>query len=260
MADDDGLDDFFAKKDKKGKSKKNKFVAADLLEDGKQPLKSEKPKKKKKPKEKSDESNVADGTKKEEEEEWIEVDNEEVNYSGLKIKTLQIVDESEQDRENQEQAEDEDGETAGIKSTHQGPWAGVVQSQTPTESAPLSIEAGDQPSEETAEKKDEPAKAPTKYIPPGLRKAMMEEANSPVAPVRRGKPRAAPDIQSEMHFPTLGGTSDVVDRHRDKEFERENPKSRFETVRGGNRQLEDSSKHGLELEIENKFDLLQDNN
>lgn len=259
MADnDDGLDDFFAKKDKKGKSKKNKFTTAEFLEEGAQPPKSEKPKKKKKPKEKSDNSKTAGGVVKpgEEEEEWLEVDCEEVNYTGLKIKTLQIVDEAEQERENQEQAEDEDGESPGSKNTQQGPWSGVVQ--PPAESAPGASDPSDEPSV-PSEAKVEPAKAPTKYIPPSVRKAMAESANNP-SPLRRGQPRVAPDIQSQMHFPTLGQTSNTVDRRQDKELERENPKGRFEMVKSGNRQLEDSSKHGLKLEIENKFDLLQDNN
>lgn len=249
---DDSLDDFFAKKDKSKKKGKAKVTPGDIL--AKQ---EEKPKKKLKRKkeekeggqETSEDRGEKDSTKnpKPEDEEWVDYEQVEKDYSGLRIQTLQIRDENSDDDKDTRDSGDEDGEEGEKGEGSKGPWnkgssnqnasaaaaaaAAVVQEDTPPP----------EPRPETP-KEDAPAQMPRKYVPPGARAAAS--APSGPTPLRRGGKKNAPNIQSEEDFPTLGGGPVEAP---------ESNLSSFERVRGGGRQMEDERSKGLKLQLGNKF-------
>merc|ERR1711862_1039773 len=175
------LDDFFAKKDKKKKTKKgfskaNTEVLAKNLE--------ENDRKEQQAEEKANDvnrvqrlaenaptiSNEADV------EEWKEYEENKLDYSNLKIDALKLEGEEEEDEEDIEL--NEDGEKKK-KSKEGGPWSKLVASD--------SIEDSKEEEEDTSEpvKEDTPAQvapaastaASATYVPPHLRNVSNASAN-----------------------------------------------------------------------------------
>jgi len=185
--DDSSLDNFFAKKDKSKKPKKKKKGA------------------------KSDED--VTGTKSEKPrvqgDDWNDFEEEkEKDYSNLKIQSLQVTDESNQDNddENGNEGDDEDG---GKKTD--GKW------NVPTP-APEQVQA----------EPEAPSLPGThnvvggKYVPPSVKRSNMMAMGQKV---NSRKPLAAPDIQSKAAFPTLSAANqDLSDSNKSTDFE---------AVRGG---------------------------
>lgn len=248
---DANLDDFFAKKDKTKKKSKAKYTANDILAQQETETKSKKTgAKKKKAKDKLSKENPqaksnSKEDKKAEDEEWADFqEEEEADYSGLRIKELQISKEEEEERENTEGDDDiEDdgsGEKSTKKSTVQGPWN--IQNAPQPIKEPEPVKSEPEPIKEPV-KDDTPAK-PAKYIPPAARQAALLPKS--IAP-QRGRKKNAPNIQSEEDFPTLGGAGP------DPEFERN--RGTYEQVRGGHRQSDDH-KQSVKLQLGNKFDAL----
>ncbi|CAH1241375.1 Hypp6354 [Branchiostoma lanceolatum] len=165
------LDDFFAKKDKskgKGKKKKGKISTDVLAKELEGPGKKKVLKKKKEKGEKVDKGPSKEGSPVEEIEE-----PEEKDYSGLRIASLNISEQRQEEQEpspQEEQEYDEAGEPLPMRESAQGPW------RMPTG-------GGEQPSA-VAEPPPEPTPAPapaaagagpSKYIPPSLRAAMAAQ-------------------------------------------------------------------------------------
>merc|ERR1712062_912181 len=226
------LDDFFAKKDKKKKTKKgfskaNTEVLAKNLE--------ENDRKEQQAEEKANDvnrvqrlaenaptiSNEADV------EEWKAYEENKLDYSNLKIDALKLEGEGEEDEEDIELNED-------------GPWSKLVASD--------SIEDSKEEEEDTSEpiKEDTPAQvAPaastaasatkSSYVPPHLRNsAANSAASSPATGVRPGGPRRmkhAPDISSEVYFPSLSAAMGTDDPNRGQG--QANSNRGFEEVKSG---------------------------
>lgn len=263
---DSSLDDFFAKKDKsKKKSKSSKLTPDDILSKTDEPVKKDKKSKKDKSKSqtsKSTEDKVASGViNPAEDAEWLEVEEEqEKDYTGLRIANLQVS-EKQEDTGDEEVAEeneeeDEDGETKEKKDTgQQGPWKGT--------SAPVAPVPGvvKPPAEEPpVPKEDSTPKGPAKYIPPAQRAAAAAAArgespatpSGPTIPAHlRGRKKAAPNLTSEEDFPTLGGGAPPPQPQ-------DSDTRNFEKVQYGGRQMEDPTKLREQLSVANKYAALQD--
>lgn len=268
MADD--LDDFFAKKDKKKKTK-SKFTPAELLQqqqtsttgDGNAAAEKKK-KKKSKSKEASETSASVDNKETfsiEKEEDWVAYEVEkEVDYSGLRIANLQISKENEEENEEEEEyEEDEEGNTIERKVKEEsGPWNKAVQPVPQTVQRPATPESEEE-KPPVVEEEEAPAAAgaPKKYVPPSVRRAAALAAVTPASgpPLRlmRGRKKEAPDVQNVMEFPSLGGMTPAQERQQEREF---GSGSKFETVRVGNRDLNQSSAT-QKLELGNRFASLE---
>ncbi|XP_046357426.1 protein CDV3 homolog isoform X1 [Haliotis rufescens] len=244
------LDDFFAKKDKSKKKSKAKIIPAvgDVLEK----TDESKPKKerKKRDKEKSQtSSNTSQGStrKVEDDEEWIDFQDEtEKDYSGLRIQNLQITKEEEDEREEAEEMEEgEDGEPKDRQGAASGPWAvsSSGQPQVAPGTAPM-LGGGAQPEpapQPPKPKEEAPVKTTGKYVPPGARSSGGGGSSSASSAQAIRRKKEAPNIKSEVDFPTLGGGRN--DGFQDaQEANYEHP----------------GSKRGMQLSLENKFAALQD--
>jgi len=236
------LDDFFAKKDKSKKKSKSKYATVDgILSSKEEEPKKTTEKKKKEPKEKPQQQGDGTGETRVEDEEWKDFEQEaETDYSGLRIQTLQIGKEEENEEKEEEEEVDEDGEVIERKDTSAGPWA-AMQASKPAPPPP-------EPVKQVVE---EPAPKPSgKYVPPGARAAAM--APQPLVQ-RRGK-KTAPNLTSEEDFPTLGIQAD---REREAAQLYMSQGSQFEQVRSGGRQSEDPTMRTPQLTLGNKFEALQ---
>lgn len=239
---DNSLDDFFAKKDKsKKKSSKSKMTPTDVL--GKA---DEGPKKVKKKKDKEQPgglglNSVEEETAKKqaEDDEWTDfAEQKEVDYTGLRIQTLQFR--QEEDRETGEsEGEGEGGDGDGGRDSASGPW-NASSGQT---SAVQTSGAASAP--EPEEKKE--TTAPKKYVPPAQRAGAQGSGGSGK---KVGK-KSAPNIQSEEDFPTLGGGPQ--------------PSSgtawgakKYESSVASDIDTNPAQRRGVNLSLENKFAALQD--
>eukprot|EP00093_Oithona_nana_P010588 10588.XXX_409969_410979_1 [CDS] Oithona nana genome sequencing. len=275
------LDDFFAKKDKKKKTKKgfskaNTEVLAKNLE--------ENDRKEQQAEEKANDVNrvqrLAENaptiSKEADVEEWKEYEENKLDYSNLKIDALKLEGEGEEDEEDIEL--NEDGEKTK-KSKEGGPWSKLVASD--------SIEDSKEEEEDTSGiinfifclinlepiKEDTPAQvAPaastaasatkSSYVPPHLRNsAANSAASSPATGVRPGGPRRmkhAPDISSEVYFPSLSAAMGTDDPNRGQG--QANSNRGFEEVKSGGSQSYASrgSSNAPKLSLDNKFAALRD--
>jgi len=203
------LDDFFAKKDKKKKGTK-KFskantdvIAKNLEESAKKELKAQE---KLEPLATSAALNIEEKTetaKVQEDEEWDDYIENTKDYTGLKIESLKVESEPEEEEEETTQL-NEDGELVVVKK-ESGPWN--KQGGGNNNNAENKHE----------EKAPEPAPAPTSaaeqtrssYVPPHMRgMGAATAAAEQKRPQPRGRMRAAPDINSEVYFPSLSSTVD----------------------------------------------------
>ncbi|XP_039266581.2 protein CDV3 homolog isoform X1 [Styela clava] len=252
-AEDDSLDDFFAKKDKgkKGKKKKTKYIAtealAKTLEKINAGVEEEESKAPKKEKETSDGmkgvNNNVDG------EEWHEYEDEsERDYSDLKIQNFQISEQQEIEPEPEPQYNDE-GELIPPKEA-EGPWKNVTKetSQSPApEPAPM----------RKPEPTSEPAVTKSVYRPPHSRMTPSSGGtpSSGIQPGsgRRRRPQEAPVINSEIDFPSLASAVQDTEHHVG-----------FETVKSGaksisrSQQQQQNSSQSAGLTLGNQFAALRD--
>ncbi|ESO90193.1 hypothetical protein LOTGIDRAFT_164509 [Lottia gigantea] len=227
MADDNSLDDFFAKKDKSKKKSKSKMTTttSELLSQMEE--NHAKKQRQKREKETEKQAGLSDrlsddlkGTKQKESEDWQDFEDEqEKDYSGLRIQTLQIGKEGneEQDEEEEEEKEEVESESKTTRDLSQGPW----KQSTP---APAPVQEPEKP-------KDETPKTTGKYIPPSLRGGPSSSAAS--TPSRRpmGK-KSAPNITSEMDFPSLGGNKAPVVQNNSESIENPNQRGKLNLTLG----------------------------
>jgi len=220
--DDKNVEDFFAKKDKGKKGKKGKFTGTRDRESIAKSIEESKQTGKEKVKEKQT-SNIQSAAEKAEDE-WIDFDEPTIkDYTGLKIQTLQISEKQEESAGSGDDENDEEGDGASKKDN---PWAFSQSAQAPAAPAPAPAET-----------------RPTGvYRPPGFNRGPMP---------RRG-PRAAPEIGSEIAFPSLNA---AVQSEKRKDMQNTG-RSAFETVKHGSRSTEPMANRGPKLDLGNKFDAL----
>ncbi|CAH2283040.1 CDV3 homolog isoform X1 [Pelobates cultripes] len=237
------LDDFFAKRDKKKKKEKGSAAAAAASAagsrgaarppEGLQTLVSSSAsapgQSKFTKKERSGRSDGQDPQQeKKEDDEWKDFEQKEVDYTGLRIQSLQISNEKDDDdyEKKEEQGADwEDNVGYGSEKTS-GPWNKSASAQ-----APVNVVA----------EVPEPVQSSGVYRPPGAR-----------ASATTRKPQGPPEIFSDSQFPSLQSTAKHIESRRDKEMEKT-----FEIVKHKNRAREEAAKNqALRLQLDNQYAVL----
>ncbi|XP_058275971.1 protein CDV3 homolog isoform X2 [Hirundo rustica] len=227
------LDDFFAKRDKKKRKEKSSRSAAAASSAS------------------SAGSNAAGGpagaprptegggssakAASKEEDDWKEFEQkEEIDYSGLRVQSMQISEKEDDESEKREEPSDsweETGGGGGGVDRSSGPW---------NKSAPAPAPVVEPIVTETPE----PVQTGGVYRPPGAREG--------------GRPRRAqqgpPEIYSDTQFPSLQSTAKLVDSRKDKEMEKS-----FEVVKYKTRGRDEVSKNqALKLQLDNQYAVLGD--
>ncbi|XP_076187164.1 protein CDV3 homolog isoform X3 [Aptenodytes patagonicus] len=133
-----------------------------------------------------------------EEDDWKEFEQkEEIDYSGLRVQSMQISEKEDDESEKREEPGDNWEETGGGVDRSSGPW---------NKSAPAPAPVVEPIVTETPE----PVQTGGVYRPPGAREG--------------GRPRRAqqgpPEIYSDTQFPSLQSTAKLVDSRKDKEMEK----------------------------------------
>ncbi|KAM6277975.1 protein CDV3 homolog isoform 2-T3 [Spheniscus humboldti] len=148
-----------------------------------------------------------------EEDDWKEFEQkEEIDYSGLRVQSMQISEKEDDESEKREEPGDNWEETGGGVDRSSGPW---------NKSAPAPAPVVEPIVTETPE----PVQTGGVYRPPGAREG--------------GRPRRVqqgpPEIYSDTQFPSLQSTAKLVDSRKDKEMEKS-----FEVVKHKTRDTEPS--------------------
>ncbi|XP_068092375.1 protein CDV3 homolog [Hyperolius riggenbachi] len=230
--DERSLDDFFAKRDKKKKKDKGSAPGskgAARPPDGAQPSPATLTSVGKiMKKDKMSRGEGQDAQLEKEEDEWKEFEQREVDYTGLRLQSLQISNEKEDDESEKKEDQGIDWEESGGSSADkaQGPW---------NKSAPA------QPTVNLETEEPEPVQQSGVYRPPGAR----------VTTAAR-KPQGPPEIYNDTQFPSLQATAKHIESRRDKEMEKT-----FEIVKHKNRAREEASKNqALRLQLDNQYAVL----
>jgi len=265
------LDSFFAKKDKKKKSKKgfskaNTDVLAKNLEE--QDRKEAKADEKTAVPLATSEANRAQAANLQQdkaaaEEEWKDYDDEKKDYSNLKIEALKV--ESEEENQEEEEHEiNEEGEKVPIKKADGGPWNRVQGESASSQSAGEVDQDSDRKREVAkAELESSTGSAPKgsvvggSYVPPHMRGSGGSSSSPATIVPTRGGPRRtkhAPDIQSEIYFPSLSSAVGSSDGRGKATDERD-----FEEVKtsGGNQHHSSRAAEAPRLALDNKFAALR---
>uniref|UniRef100_A0A8C5RH98 CDV3 homolog n=1 Tax=Laticauda laticaudata TaxID=8630 RepID=A0A8C5RH98_LATLA len=177
-------------------------------------------------------ANAATGTAKaanKEEDDWKEFEQEEIiDYSGLRVQSMQISEKEEEESDKKEEPRDNSEEPAGSVEKSSGPW---------NRSAPTQI-----PVAEIIEN-PEPVQSSGVYRPPGAREGRSRKV-----------PQGPPEIYSDTQFPSLQSTAKQVDTRKDKEMEKS-----FEVVKHKNRGRDEVSKsQATKLQLDNQYAVLGD--
>ncbi|XP_069716143.1 protein CDV3 homolog isoform X3 [Phaenicophaeus curvirostris] len=140
----------------------------------------------------------AGSVKSKEEDDWKEFEQkEEIDYSGLRVQSMQISEKEDDESEKREETGDNWEETSGGVDRSSGPWNKSAPAPAPVVE-PIVTEP------------PEPVQTGGVYRPPGAREG--------------GRPRRAqqgpPEIYSDTQFPSLQSTAKLVDSRRDKEMEK----------------------------------------
>lgn len=248
------LDDFFAKKDKKKKGTK-KFSKANVDELAKNLEETDKKEQKQADNNYvatsqalGEEKNQEKEKKVEGEDEWDDYHENKKDYTGLKIENLKVEEEVEEEEEDEEEM-NEDGEMVSVKKGESGPWNKKSGSKN---------NSTDLPDEKMPEEK--PASTANSksggYVPPHMRNG----GSAPIErrPMARGRIKNAPDINSEVYFPSLSsGTDDAAPKGAwGKKLAGKN-EGQYEEVREGRGQSHNNrNSEAPKLSLGNKFDLL----
>lgn len=253
------LDDFFAKKDKKKKTKK--FSKANVDELAKNLEETDKKEQRQADtgtlatsQANSEENDPEKKKKVEAEDDWDDYHENKKDYTGLKIENLKVEEEVEEEEEEEEQM-NEDGEMVSVKKGESGPWNKKSGSKNNSTDIP-------------DEKEKEPTPATIQlpgvnkqggYVPPHLRGGNTA-ATTERRPMARNRVKNAPDINSEVYFPSLSaGTDDAGPKGAwGKKLSGRN-EGQFEEVRerqGQSHNNRSSASDQPKLSLGNKFDLL----
>ncbi|XP_035172979.1 protein CDV3 homolog isoform X3 [Oxyura jamaicensis] len=143
-------------------------------------------------------SGAAGSAKSKEEDDWKEFEQkEEIDYSGLRVQSMQISEKEEDESEKREEPGDNWEETGGGVDRSSGPWNKSAPAPAPVV-------------ETIVTEPPEPVQTGGVYRPPGAREG--------------GRPRRAqqgpPEIYSDTQFPSLQSTAKLVDSRKDKEMEK----------------------------------------
>eukprot|EP00095_Tigriopus_kingsejongensis_P011440 maker-scaffold222_size251774-snap-gene-1.19 protein:Tk11440 transcript:maker-scaffold222_size251774-snap-gene-1.19-mRNA-1 annotation:"cdv3 homolog a" len=277
------VDDFFAKKDKKKKRGFNKantdVLAKNLEEQDQRVLKAESDKTFRGSLATSEATKLAFQTSdiqpgsarqsSQNDEEWKDYQKEK-DYSGLKIENLRI--EEKESTEDDDHEVNEDGEKVpkgkghvwrkGQKNNHNhAADDDTSEDEAPTQAPGQSSasEGGENPAGATMAAAVKSTAGASGYVPPHLRGSTM--ASGPALQATRlsatrgygGRPRAAPDIKSEVYFPSLGGAAPA------EGVKHGSGRDDFYEVRsGGSSALSTKSVANPKLALDNKFDALRD--
>ncbi|KAM4687414.1 protein CDV3 homolog [Discoglossus pictus] len=224
------LDDFFAKRDKKKKKEKGSAGnrAAVRPPDGapapagpSKSLKRDKPGKNEGPETQQE-------RERREDDEWKEFEQKEIDYTGLRIQSLQMSNEKEDDEGEKREEQGVDWDEAGGYGSDKtsGPWNKAAPAPAPVN---LVTEA------------PEPVQSSGVYRPPAARNSATTR-----------KPAGPPEIFSDTQFPSLQSTAKHIESRRDKEMEKT-----FEIVKHKNRAREEAAKNqALRLQLDNQYAVL----
>ncbi|XP_030092341.1 protein CDV3 homolog isoform X2 [Serinus canaria] len=167
-----------------------------------------------------------------EEDDWKEFEQkEEIDYSGLRVQSMQISEKEDDESEKREEPGDNWEETGSGSSVDRssGPWNKSAPAPAPV------IEPVETP---------EPVQTGGVYRPPGAR-----EGGRPRRPQQ-----GPPEIYSDTQFPSLQSTAKLVDSRKDKEMEKS-----FEVVKYKTRGRDEVSKNqALKLQLDNQYAVLGD--
>jgi len=258
------LDDFFAKKDKKKKGKKgSKFakantdiLAQNLIENDK---KTEDDEKKAAAMLATSEANRAGAAKENTgvEEEWKEHEEEKKDFSNLKIQTLTVESDPEEDEEEEHEINEETGEKVRIKKGDSaGPWNKVASTGAKSSIEETSSEKDIEPAPAPTKKEEDVSKSRSSYVPPHLRggSSTVETDRRPTTGGRMNRgAKNAPDLNA-INFPSLSDSAGVKDNS--KGMPRNSEEKEFETARGGGNQQQRVS-DAPKLITNNKFAALR---
>ncbi|XP_051468889.1 protein CDV3 homolog isoform X1 [Apus apus] len=167
-----------------------------------------------------------------EEDDWKEFEQkEEIDYSGLRVQSMQISEKEDDESEKREEPGENWEETGGVVDRSSGPWNKSAPAPAPV-------------IEPTVTEAPEPVQTGGVYRPPGAREG--------------GRPRRAqqgpPEIYSDTQFPSLQSTAKLVDSRKDKEMEKS-----FEVVKHKTRGRDEVSKNqALKLQLDNQYAVLGD--
>nr|XP_060637784.1 protein CDV3 homolog isoform X1 [Anolis sagrei ordinatus] len=162
-----------------------------------------------------------------EEDDWKEFEQEEtIDYSGLRVQSMQISEKDDEESEKRDEPRDNSEEPGGGSDKSSGPW---------NRSAPTQI-----PVAEPVES-PEPVQSSGVYRPPGARETRTRKV-----------PQGPPEIYSDTQFPSLQSTAKHVDTRKDKEMEKS-----FEVVKHKNRGRDEVSKtQATKLQLDNQYAVL----
>eukprot|EP00092_Neocalanus_flemingeri_P014828 GFUD01016009.1.p1 GENE.GFUD01016009.1~~GFUD01016009.1.p1 ORF type:complete len:257 (-),score=100.29 GFUD01016009.1:331-1101(-) len=252
------LDDFFAKKDKKKKgtkkfSKANTDVVAKNLEEA--AIKDLKQQDK-------DVANMGEEKNPEkinqqDDDEWDDYRENKKDYTGLKIDNLVIQEPVKVEEEETEI--NEDGEIVKVKKDESGPWNKKDgENRGSMEETPEPEDKKNQPII-----MEQPNVVGGSYVPPHMRGAgggttPDRERAEPRRTVPR-RMRAAPDISSEVYFPSLSSAAEDAAPKGAWGKKLVKDEGAFEEVRGeGKSQVQHRNNDGPKITLGNKFDALRD--
>ncbi|XP_066484233.1 protein CDV3 homolog isoform X2 [Tiliqua scincoides] len=123
-----------------------------------------------------------------EEDDWKEFEQEEIDYSGLRVQSMQISEKDDEEGEKREDPRDNSEEPGGGMDKSSGPWNRSAPTQTPV------AEIIENP---------EPVQSSGVYRPPGARETRTRKA-----------PQGPPEIYSDTQFPSLQATAKHVDTRK----------------------------------------------
>jgi len=252
------LDDFFAKKDKKKKgtkkfSKANTDVIAKNLEET--AIKEQKQQDKEMTNMGEDKN--PEKVNQQDDDEWDDYRENKKDYTGLKIENLVI--EEPVKVEEEETEINEDGEIVKVKKDESGPW-------NKKDDGKGSVDQQDPPEPEVKQNNhimiEQPNVVGGSYVPPHMRGAGGNTSERNPEP-RRTAPRrmkAAPDINSEVYFPSLSSAAEDSAPKGAWGKKLVKDEGAFEEVKGEGKsqQSQHRGNDGPKLTLGNKFDALRD--
>lgn len=252
------LDDFFKKKDKKKKEKKFAKANTDVLAKNLEQMAVKEEKATQKEMSEMANDNPSTTLNQQDDDEWDDYRENKKDYTGLKIENL-TVEEPTKEEEEEETEINEDGEVVKVRKDESGPWNKM--GETGVGSHQNSVEDREEPSQEreSVALLAQSNVVGGSYVPPHMRGA---GAAAPAAEARRPLPRGrlmkAPDISSEVYFPSLGQAEDSAPKGAwGKKLVKD--EGVFEEVRGGGeKQGHNRASEAPKLTLGNKFDALRD--
>lgn len=176
-------------------------------------------------------------------EEWKEVEDEqEKDYSGLRIQSLSLADGQKDDEYSRDQLNQEgNGDDLRNNEGPQGPWklSGGISEKEEEVEEPEDVEQEKAPSEIT----------PRSYVPPQMRNQQNNQSSYPQRN-KYGKV-VVPEMDSEIHFPSLASVSES-----DKKGIKNDDRS-FQSVTRGSKNRDDINHGAVKVETGNKYSALR---